>query len=234
MKSTFHLVLLGIAAMMAAGCVASRPAPARTVAERLQEYGPAARTRLRPYLKRAGLNYPPQKVAFVGLKTERELQVYAENDNGGWRFVRAYPLLGASGVVGPKLREGDRQVPEGIYTIDLLNPNSRHQISMQLGYPNAFDRNQAAREGRTNLGGEIMIHGGDTSIGCLAVGDESSAELFVLTADTGISNVTVILSPVDFRSGRNLLETNELPAWTSDLYEQIKVRLTALPQPDNP
>ena len=234
MKLTFQLFLLGIVVMLAGGCVASRSTPTKTVADRLQEYGPAARIRLWPYFTRAGVNYPPQKVALVGLKAERELQVYAESDGGGWKFVRAYPVLGASGVIGPKLREGDRQVPEGIYPIDLLNPNSRHQISMQIGYPNAFDREQAAHEGRASLGGEIMIHGGNTSIGCLAVGDEPSADLFVLTADTGVSNVKVILSPVDFRAGKSLPETNQLPAWTADLYEQIKARLAELPLPENP
>jgi hypothetical protein len=102
---------------------------------------------------------------------------------------------------------------------------------MQLGYPNDFDRAQAGLDGRTNLGGDIMIHGGHTSIGCLAMGDEASADLWVLAADTGLTNVTVILAPVDFRAGKSV--TNAAPAWTPALYEQIKTRLAALPPPQN-
>ena len=206
-------------------------APMKTLPERLQQYAPAARARLKPHFAQAGVAYPPQRLTLVGLKAERALQIYAADSAGAWKFIRAYPILGASGSAGPKLREGDRQVPEGIYPIELLNPNSRHEISMQIGYPNAFDREQAEREGRTNLGGDIMIHGGHTSIGCLAVGDEASAELFVLTADTGLSNATVILSPVDFRTESNVAETNPLPTWTTNLYLQIKSRLAELPLP---
>ncbi|MCX6895962.1 MAG: L,D-transpeptidase family protein [Verrucomicrobia bacterium] len=233
MKPALHLLALVLAAILASGCVASRAPATKTVAERVQRYGPAARARLLPHFQRAGITYPPQRVALVGLKSERTLQLYAAGGSG-WKFIRAYPILGASGGLGPKLREGDRQVPEGIYPIDLLNPNSRHEIAMQIGYPNAFDREQAAREGRTDLGGEIMIHGGHSSIGCLAVGDDVSAELFVLAADTGLANVTVILAPVDFRTGSAVSEANRQPAWTTELYAQIKTRLAELPPAKNP
>src|SRR5436190_607476 len=82
---------------------------------------------------------------------------------GAWRFVREYPVMAASGGRGPKLREGDGQVPEGMYTIDWLNPNSSYHLSMHVDYPNAFDRAHAADDGRTALGGAIMIHGRDVS-----------------------------------------------------------------------
>ena len=229
MKRIPIFFVVGLAAMWVGGCSLNRPVATKTVEGRLQEYGEAARARLKPQFERAGLAYPPQRVTLAGLKAERVLQIYAADSAGEWKFVHAYPILGASGVIGPKLREGDRQVPEGIYPIDLLNPNSRHQISMQIGYPNAFDREQAAQDGRTQLGSEIMIHGSDTSIGCLAMGDEASADLFVLTADTGLTNTTVILSPVDFRTGIEVSETNQLPAWTTNLYDQIKSRLAELP-----
>jgi hypothetical protein len=233
MKTGFQLFTLTLAALLAGGCGTSHlPAP-KTVAERLQEYGPAARARLMPHFARAGLGYPPQRVTLIGLKAERELQLYADNGSG-WKFIRAYPILGASGGLGPKLREGDRQVPEGIYPVDLLNSNSRHEIAMQIGYPNAFDRKQAAREGRADLGGEIMIHGGHTSIGCLAIGDDASAELFVLAADTGLANITVVLAPVDFRRGATVPGIKQLPPWTPELYAQIKTRLAELPLEKTP
>jgi murein L,D-transpeptidase YafK len=144
--------------------------------------------------------------------------------------VSTYPILGASGVLGPKLREGDLQVPEGIYPITELNPNSTHQVSLRIGYPNGFDRAQAALDGRTNLGGDIMIHGGRASIGCIAVGDQVSEDLFVLAADTGVSNITVVISPVDFREGRTLPASTNQPAWIPTLYNKIKATLVELPE----
>ena len=79
-------------------------------------------------------------------------------------------------MLGPKLREGDRQVPEGVYTIANMNPNSISHLSLALSYPNDFDRARAAEDGRADntLGGSIMIHGGSGSIGCMAVGDEAA------------------------------------------------------------
>lgn len=83
--------------------------------------------------------------------------------------------------------------PEGVYVIEWLNPNSRYHLSMRVSYPNAWDRQEATRENRTQLGGDIMIHGSNASIGCLAMGDEAAEDLFILAARTGISHVDVIL-----------------------------------------
>jgi len=201
-----------------------------TVASRLAQYGEAARARLAPAFGAAGAPYPPARVVFVGLKRERALEVYAAGPAGGLRFVRAYPILGASGTIGPKLREGDRQVPEGLYRIESLNPRSRYHLSLRVSYPNAFDRETARREGRTNLGGDIMIHGGTGSVGCLAMGDEAAEDLFVLAAETGPERIEVFLSPVDFRRADVERETlDALPPWTEGLYAQIKAAMARLP-----
>jgi hypothetical protein len=206
-----------------------KSAQTSSVAQRLDQYGAPGRARLKPFFERADVPYPPRRVTFAGLKAERVLQVYAADAQGQYRFIRSYPVLGASGGLGPKLREGDRQVPEGIYQVESLNPNSRHHLALRIGYPNADDLAQAATEGRTNLGGDIMIHGGSASIGCLAIGDEAAEDLFVLAADTKLENLTVVLSPVDFRTGASLPETVRLPEWTTPLYTQIRARLAELP-----
>jgi hypothetical protein len=206
-----------------------RTAGRATIAQRLEQYGEPARQRLQPHFTKAGVDYPPKRLVLLGLKTERELQVYSAGANGSLRFVRAYPVLAASGVPGPKLREGDRQVPEGIYRIESLNPNSLFHLSLRVGYPNAFDQQQAQKDGRTQLGGDIMIHGKAASIGCLAMGDEVAEDLFVLAADTGLQNISVVLSPVDFRFGRTVPAAVKLPPWTEALYSEIKSRLKELP-----
>ncbi len=202
-----------------------------TIAQRLEQYGTNARVRLAPYFEKQQVAYPPSELVFVGLKEEKMLEIHAKSGTNDFKFIRSYPMLAASGVAGPKRREGDRQVPEGIYGIDFLNPNSSYHLSMQIGYPNANDRAQAAKEGRTNkLGGEIMIHGDAKSVGCLAMGDEASEDFFVLAADTGVTNITVVLSPVDFRAGKTVPENAKLTDWTPALYEEIKARLAKLPR----
>lgn len=173
----------------------------RTVADRVAEFGPAVDARLAPRFAAAGVAYPPREVALIALKDERQLELWADGGDGGDkpRRVHVYPILAASGGLGPKLREGDRQVPEGLYPVESLNPNSRYHLALRVGYPNAFDRAQAARDGRTQLGGDIMIHGEAVSIGCLAMGNEAAEELFVLAARVGRERVRVIISPIDFR-----------------------------------
>jgi murein L,D-transpeptidase YafK len=202
---------------------------AATVAERLEQYGAAARTRLSPHFEKQKVAYPPRELIFVGLKHEKILEVHARSGTNDFKLIRTYPIRAASGVTGPKLREGDRQVPEGIYAIESLNPNSRYHLSLRINYPNAFDRKEARQEKRSNLGGDIMIHGKAVSIGCLAMGDEAAEDLFVLAADTGLKNIKVILAPLDFRNHKNVPGVNKLPSWTAQLYEQIRAELAKLP-----
>ena len=209
--------------------VAMKFTKAKTVVERLNQFGEKARGRWKPYFAKAQTIYPPAGVKLVALKTERVLQVYAVEKSGRGHWIRSYPILAASGVPGPKLQEGDGQVPEGVYPVESLNPNSRFHVALRVGYPNAFDRSQAERDGRTKPGGDIMIHGSSVSVGCLAMGDETAEDLFVLAADTGLPNVTVIIAPVDFRKGKSVPVAVKLPDWSSILYSQIRVQLNGLP-----
>jgi len=200
----------------------------RTIQQCLAQYGQTVRERLLPYFESAKVSYPPKKVVFVGLKHEKILEVWACGEENRFNLIRTYPILAASGRIGPKLKEGDRQVPEGLYRIESLNPNSIFHLSLRINYPNEFDREQASRDNRTNLGGDIMIHGSNVSIGCLAMGDEAAEDLFILAAQTGIDNTSVILSPVDFRKRTFPEVTNTLPEWTDFLYKQIKQELSKL------
>ena len=195
-----------------------------TVAERLDQFGAAAAHRLQPYFQQAGLSFPPPKIALLAFKDSKQLHLYASNREGAWRWVRTYPIQAASGLLGPKLREGDQQVPEGIYQIELLNPNSLFHVSLRLNYPNAFDKQMAALEGRTQLGGDIMLHGKAKSIGCLAMGDTVAEELFALAAWVGKDNMQVIIAPTDFRQANAALPDN-VPNWTNELYTQLKMQL---------
>lgn len=197
----------------------------KTVSDRVAEYGPIVDQRLSSHFQRVNVQYPPSRIVFIALKREMSFEVYANNPSGKFKRICSYPILAASGKLGPKLKEGDRQVPEGIYKIESLNPNSLFHLSMKVNYPNEFDRSIAQKEGRTDLGGDIMIHGNQVSIGCIALGDQASEDLFVLASKTGFDKIKVIISPVDFRVSELPTEISELPGWTNELYAEIKNEL---------
>ena len=111
----------------------------------------------------------------------------------------------------------------------LLNPNSRFHVSLRLGYPNDFDREMALSDGRTDLGGDIMIHGGARSVGCLAMGDDAAEEFFILAAAAGLEHVKVVISPTDFRTGEPP-PGGTLPAWTAELYRALVRELAQYPR----
>lgn len=110
-------------------------------------------------------------------KEERTLEVWIrQRASGKFRRFRSYPIAAASGESGPKLAEGDGQVPEGFYGTNRrwMKPDSDFHLAFNLGYPNAYDRHH----GRT--GSAIMIHGNRVSIGCLAMTDPKIEEIYTL------------------------------------------------------
>ena len=193
----------------------------RRVIERI---GPRAEARIKPHFQRAGVPYPPKQICFIVVKDVLELELWAEH-NGAWKHIHTYDILFTSGWSGPKLREGDRQVPEGIYRITALNPASRFYLSMKINYPNDYDLRQARRDRRSNLGGNIHIHGKDKSHGCIAIGDVAIEELFVLVAKTGLDDVKVIITPSDMRKFGPVRNLPSRPSWLPDLYETIRREL---------
>ena len=208
--------------------IPSPPLPGQwTVKDILQAYGTFVTRKLNPYFAKAKVSYPPRKVTFIALKQEKKLELWAR-DSGEFRFIRDYDIQAASGVAGPKLRQGDKQVPEGIYRIEELNPNSHYHLSMKISYPNEFDLFHAWQEGRADPGSDIFIHGKTASIGCLAMGDEAIEELFVLTALVGAENVKVVIAPHDPRAYPLKGDSEELPEWTPELYSIISREIKAL------
>ncbi|MBC6905505.1 hypothetical protein DWB84_08560 [Saccharophagus sp. K07] len=193
---------------------------ARSVQDVQRIYGDKAQARLKPFFESAKAPYPPKSITLLAIKDEKKLELWSE-DNGERYFIRSYPIKAASGITGPKLKQGDEQVPEGIYRLEYLNPNSLYHLSMKINYPNEFDREQARKENRSNLGGDIFIHGKAVSIGCLAIGDPAIEELFTLVAQIGIKNVKVIIAPSDARKhDLQPLATNQRP-WVKTLYQTI-------------
>ena len=197
-----------------------------TVEDRIKQYADSVRVRMLPHFEKASVNWPARRVTLIGLKAERQLEVWAEDRHGVMRRVRTYPILGASGTSGPKLREGDCQVPEGFYRIESLNPNSAYHLSLRVNYPNTFDRFRGKEDGREQLGGDIMIHGKAASIGCLAMGDEAAEDLFIIAALARPTDVEVILLPCDLRTQARPI-SDKVPRWVPQLYQSLKEELQA-------
>lgn len=200
----------------------------KSVADRLSEFGEVVHERFAPRFNEIKVEYPPARMILAGLKQEKRLEVWVAGRENNFRLLKTYPILGASGTIGPKLVEGDGQVPEGFYKIESLNPNSAFHVALRVNYPNQFDRDKGKLDGRSKLGSDIMIHGNTCSVGCLAMGDEAAEELFVLAADTGIENIRVILSPVDFRQRELPLKIPPAPTWISELYADLRRELNNL------
>jgi hypothetical protein len=204
-----------------------------TISDVLQAYGKSATEKLGFYFAKAKVAYPPREVTLIAYKEEKKLELWAR-DKGEFRLIRDYFIMAASGEAGPKLHQGDRQVPEGVYRIIDLNPNSHYHLSMKLNYPNEFDVYHAELDGRTDLGSDIFIHGKDASIGCLALGDAAIRELFVLTAQVGVANVKVVIAPHDPKRYPLQATSEELPLWISELYAMISHEIEAVSHPVKP
>ncbi len=113
-------------------------------------------------------------------KEESELEIWKENREGRFALLKTFPICRWSGDLGPKVKQGDRQAPEGFYTITpgLMNPNSNYYLAINTGFPNAYDR----ANGRT--GDFLMIHGDCSSRGCYAMTDEQIAEIYALARES--------------------------------------------------
>ena len=180
----------------------------------------------------------PFQVLFRAFKTEKVLELWVREAEGQpFRLLKTYEVCKSSGQLGPKRREGDRQVPEGFYHIDRFNPKSRYHLSLGLNYPNDSDRLRADPE---HPGSDIFIHGGCKSVGCLAMTDDAIKEIYTVASEAkkrGQSTIGVHIFPVSMtdKNFEKLIETH--PGWEEfwrglkpvfDFFEKTKM----LPEPD--
>ena len=113
-------------------------------------------------------------------KEEAELEVWKKDTTGNFALLKTYPICRWSGDLGPKVKEGDRQAPEGFYQITpgLMNPNSNYYLAFNLGFPNTYDK------ANDRTGAFLMVHGDCSSRGCYAMTDEQIGEIFSLGRDS--------------------------------------------------
>jgi murein L,D-transpeptidase YafK len=208
------------------GCSTMTP-DERAIAQVIESIEQPVLLRLQPDFQRTGLQPSPasfKQLALLAFKQERRLEVWSRADNGRWVLFKTYPFTAFSGRLGPKLREGDRQIPEGIYRIDYLNPYSSYHLSLKVNYPNDFDKAMGELDGRQELGGEIFFHGNAVTVGCIPIGDVAIEELFYMVHRAGMENVTVIIAPADLRRSNIVPAIAEI-GWETALYQQIAGQL---------
>jgi murein L,D-transpeptidase YafK len=128
-------------------------------------------------------------------KEEAELEIWKQDITGRFQILKIYPICRWSGDLGPKLQEGDRQAPEGFYTItpELMNPNSNYYLAINVGYPNSFDR------ANKRDGSLLMIHGDCSSSGCYAMTDEQISEIYSLARDSLLGRPSFQVQAYPFR-----------------------------------
>jgi murein L,D-transpeptidase YafK len=122
---------------------------------------------------------PSDPILIRAYKKESELELWKRGRDGKYALLKTYPICRWSGQLGPKLREGDRQAPEGFYSVTptQMNPNSSFYLAFDTGFPNAFDR------AHRRTGSHLMVHGNCSSSGCFAMTDQAMAEVYAIARE---------------------------------------------------
>lgn len=153
-------------------------------------------------------------------KHEQELELWAKNvSQEKYTFIKKIKICASSGDLGPKRREGDLQVPEGIYDIPFFNPSSNYYLALKVGYPNKSDRILA--KGPT--GGDIMIHGNCVTIGCIPLQDDPVKDVYILCTEAKNKNnqIRVEIFPCRLTVDNNKI-LDAYPQEKKDFWENIK------------
>ena len=200
---------------------------------------------LRKMFESKRLKWPPQNIYLREFKSQNEMELWARNDDSSkYELVKIYKVCALSGSLGPKRWEGDRMVPEGQYFIDDFNPKSDFHLSLLLNYPNYSDMVLGNKE---KPGGDIYIHGGCVTVGCLPMTDNVIQEIYVLCLNAklaGQSYIPVHIYPTRFnRQGLNFLgreyasDTTKQRFWVNlktgyDYFEKYRKLLPVMYTPE--
>ena len=152
----------------------------------------------------AQLQWPPKQVYIRSFKYDSQMEVWVRNSSkDAFKLFKTYRVCALSGSLGPKRVEGDYQVPEGFYTVNLFNPKSTYHLSIGLNYPNASD---ALLSDSVKPGGDIYIHGNCVTVGCIPITDNQVEELYILAAcakSAGQDFIPVHIFPIRFNNPKS-------------------------------
>lgn len=197
----------------------------KAIDQAVRRYGLKYEPEIQNWFKQANVSYPPKKIALLAFKSERKIHLWAKDNKNQWKDIHQFPLTAYSGKLGPKLKEHDLQIPEGIYKLSSFNPFSSFHLSLMVNYPNRYDKIKGIKDHRKKLGNNIFIHGSNLSAGCLAIGNKGIDQLFLLVRRTGLSNVKLIIAPNDLRCRKPATPSIGQPNWLPQLYANINQAL---------
>lgn len=150
------------------------------------------------YFKEKNLSYSNFNLFIRIFKKEKALEVWIKGKSATqYTLLHSYDICSSSGVLGPKRREGDLQVPEGIYSVNHFNPVSNFHLSLGVSYPNKSDK---ILSDKLHPGGAIYIHGNCVTIGCVPITDDKIKELYVMAVEARNGGQTDI--PIHIFPGR--------------------------------
>ncbi|MFA8300890.1 MAG: murein L,D-transpeptidase family protein [Hyphomicrobiales bacterium] len=148
-------------------------------------------------LKSKSIDRDKLKVYLRAFKEEEQIELWGKNSKDQkYQLIKTYEVCRSSGTLGPKRKEGDRQVPEGFYHINRFNPYSNFYLSLGINYPNRSDKVLGVKG---KLGGDIFIHGSCVTVGCLPITDDQIKELYIFCVEAknnGQSTIPVTIFPV--------------------------------------
>ena len=166
--------------------------------DRVRDARAEVRYGIKKLFRDRGLRYPAADIYMRVFKRERALELWVRPEGDTiFSLLRTYDICALSGELGPKRGKGDNQVPEGFYNIDHFNPYSDYHLSLHVDYPNRSDQLLSTKP---DLGGDIMVHGGCNSIGCLALTDEGIKQLYWITVEARAAGQQRI--PIDIYPAR--------------------------------
>lgn len=160
---------------------------------------------LRKQFERAGLSWPAKQIYIRSFKYDSQLEVWVRNSSSEpYKLFKTYKVCAMSGNLGPKRMEGDYQVPEGFYYINVFNPKSTYHMSLGINYPNASDM---MLSDSIQPGGDIYIHGSCLTVGCIPIQDHQIEEVYLLASlarAQGQDFIPVHIFPVRYNNPRSL------------------------------
>ena len=191
----FRFILLLLLLVWSAEASAPSFAQRQLYADRVQTAKAEKNFYLQKLFTEKSLHFPPKNIYFRVFKSEDVMELWGADTGSEYKLVKTYNVCSMAGVLGPKRKQGDFQVPEGFYKIDHFNPYSAYYLSLRVNYPNAIDK---ALNSAGNWGGDIYIHGNCQSDGCLAMQDDPIKELYwacVLAKNNGQAEIPVHIFP---------------------------------------
>ncbi|MGV3621804.1 MAG: L,D-transpeptidase family protein [Archangium sp.] len=179
-------------------------------ADRVKEVRERRGPDVKSLVEKAGLTYPVDEVYLRAFKKEKKLELWASKRGQPMTLVKIYDFCSASGELGPKRREGDLQVPEGLYEVPSFNPTSNYHLSMKVSYPNASDK---VRSDAKRPGGLIYLHGDCVSIGCIAIEDEPIEEVYLISLDAKVRPIRFDIFPARLDDVEKVGDAEHLEFW---------------------